>query len=40
VLLEAAAAARAPAAAAPALRWLDATRFEDEHLRSVAARLK
>ena len=40
VLLEAAAAARDPAAAAPALRWLAETRYEDPRLQRVAARLK
>ena len=40
VLLEAALAAREPRAAAPALRWLEETRFEDDRLRRVAAQLK
>ena len=40
VLLEAAAAARDPAAAAPALRWLEETRYEDPRLQRAAARLK
>lgn len=40
VLLDSAAAARDPAAAAPALRWLAETRYEDPRLQRVAARLK
>lgn len=44
VLLEAAIAARAgvaaTAAAAPVLRWLDDSRFEDERLRALAAQLR
>ena len=39
-LLEAARAARDPAAAAPALRWLDQSGFEDARLRRIAAELK
>ena len=40
VLFEAALAARDPAAAAPALQWLDASGFESERLRDTAAKLK
>jgi hypothetical protein len=40
VLLEAALAARDPAAAAPALQWLEASGFESERLRDTAAKLK
>jgi len=40
VLLEAALAAREPGPAAPVLRWLEQTRFEDERLRRLAAQLK
>jgi hypothetical protein len=40
VLLEAALAAGDRAAAAPALRWLDETRYEDPRLRRVAERLR
>jgi hypothetical protein len=40
VLLEAALAARDPAAAAPALAWLETSGFESERLRRLAARLK
>jgi predicted Zn-dependent protease len=40
VLLEAAVAAGDPQAAAPALRWLEETRFESEHLRRLAGQLK
>lgn len=40
VLLEAALAARDAAAAAPALRWLEANRVENATLRALAAKLK
>ena len=40
VLIEAALAARDPAAAAPALRWLEASGFESARLRDAAAKLK
>lgn len=40
VLIEAALAARDPAAAAPALQWLDASGFEDGRMRSLARQLK
>jgi Tfp pilus assembly protein PilF len=40
VLLEAALAARDPAAAAPVLGWLEASGFESERLRRLAAQLK
>jgi Tfp pilus assembly protein PilF len=40
VLLEAALAAREPAAAAPALKWLDETGFEGTRIREVAGKLK
>jgi len=40
VLLEAALAAREPKAAAPALRWLEESRFESPRLRRLAAQLK
>jgi len=40
VLLEAALAAREHKAAAPALRWLEESGFEDARLRRLAARLK
>jgi hypothetical protein len=40
LLLEAAAAAREPAAAAPALRWLEESGCEGERLRRLAASLK
>ncbi|OGA70190.1 MAG: hypothetical protein A3G83_12225 [Betaproteobacteria bacterium RIFCSPLOWO2_12_FULL_68_20] len=40
VLLEAALAARDPAAAAPVLAWLESSGVESERLRSLAARLK
>ena len=39
LLLESALAARAPAAARPALEWLAATRFEDPRLAALAAAL-
>jgi hypothetical protein len=40
VLLEAALAARQPKAAAPALRWLEESRFESARLRKLAAALR
>ncbi|HXR58155.1 MAG TPA: hypothetical protein VN747_02460 [Burkholderiales bacterium] len=40
VLLEAALAAREPEAAAPALRWLEESGFEDGRYRQVAAKVK
>jgi hypothetical protein len=40
VLLEAALAARERTAAAPALRWLEESGFEDARLRRLAAQLK
>jgi Tfp pilus assembly protein PilF len=40
ILLEAAVAASDPQAAAPALRWLEETRFESEQLRRLAGQLK
>lgn len=40
VLIDAALAARDPAAAAPALQWLDSTGFEGARIRAAAARLK
>jgi Tfp pilus assembly protein PilF len=40
VLIEAALAAREPAAAAPALQWLDSSGFESARLRDAASRLK
>jgi hypothetical protein len=40
ILLEAALAARDPAAAAPALAWLESSGFESERLKRLAARLK
>jgi Tfp pilus assembly protein PilF len=40
VLLEAALAAREPAAAAPALKWLDESGFEDKRYRELAAKAK
>ena len=40
ILLEAALAAGEPAAAAPALAWLERTRLEDEELRRLAARVE
>ena len=40
VLIDAALAARDPAAAAPALQWLDATGFEGARIRGAAAKLK
>ena len=40
VLLEAAFAARDPAAAAPALRWLEASGFEERRIRDLASRIK
>jgi len=40
VLMEAALAAGEPGAAAPALRWLEASGFESRRLRELAARLK
>jgi len=40
VLLDAALAARDPAAAAPALRWLEDSGYEDAHMRAVAVKLR
>ncbi len=40
ILIEAALAARDPAAAAPALQWLEASGFESARLREAAAQLK
>jgi Tfp pilus assembly protein PilF len=40
ILLEAALAARDPAAAAPALRWLESSGFESDRLRRLASQLK
>ena len=40
VLIEAALAARDPAAAAPALQWLESSGFEGKRLRDAAAQLK
>lgn len=40
VLIEAALAARQPAAAAPALQWLETNRYEDARTRAAAAKLK
>jgi len=40
VLLDAALAARNPAAAAPALQWLESSGFEGAHIRETAARVK
>jgi hypothetical protein len=40
ILLEAALAAREPAAAAPAIEWLEASRFENRRYRELAARIK
>jgi len=40
VLLQAALAARDPKAAAPVLRWLEESGFEDPHLRRLATQLK
>jgi hypothetical protein len=40
ILLEAALAARDPAAAAPALQWLESSGFEGARLRDAASRLK
>ena len=40
VLIEAALAARDPAAAAPALQWLETSGFESARIRDAAARLK
>ena len=40
VLIEAALAVRDPAAAAPALQWLESAGFEDRRTRDAAARLK
>jgi hypothetical protein len=40
MLLEAALAARTPAAAQPALDWLAATSLEDLRLRSLAVRVE
>ncbi|MEO8144128.1 MAG: hypothetical protein ABI654_07925 [Betaproteobacteria bacterium] len=40
VLIEAALAARDPAAAAPALQWLEASGFESENIRRAATQLK
>jgi len=40
ILIEAALAARDPAAAAPALQWLEANGFESARLRDAAAKLK
>jgi hypothetical protein len=40
VLIDAALAARDPAAAAPALQWLESTGFEGKRIREAAARLK
>jgi hypothetical protein len=40
VLMEAALAARDPAAAAPALLWLESSGFEDRRSRDAAAKLK
>ena len=40
ILMEAALAARDPAAAAPALQWLESSGFESARLRDVALRLK
>jgi hypothetical protein len=40
IVLEAAAAARQPAAAAPVLKWLEESRFESERLRRIAASLR
>jgi len=40
VLMDAAFAARDPAAAAPALQWLEATGYEDRRTREAAAKLK
>jgi len=40
VLIEAAIAARNPKAAAPALRWLDESKFEGARLRALAAQLE
>lgn len=40
ILMEAALAAREPAAAAPALQWLEASGFEGERIRRLALQLK
>ncbi len=40
ILIEAALAARDPAAAAPALQWLESSGFEDRRFREAAVRLK
>lgn len=40
ILIEAALAAREPAAAAPALRWLESSAFESARLREAALRLR
>jgi predicted Zn-dependent protease len=40
IVLEAAAAAKDPKAAAPVLKWLDETRFESERMRRAAASLR
>jgi hypothetical protein len=40
ILIEAALAAREPAAAAPALQWLESSGFESDRLRRLAAQLK
>ena len=40
IVLEAALAARAPAAAKPVLRWLSESRIEDATLRRLAQQLK
>lgn len=40
VLIEAALAARDPAAAAPALKWLESSGFESDHFRRLASQLK
>jgi hypothetical protein len=40
ILMQAALAARDPAAAAPALQWLESSRFEGEALRRLASQLK
>ena len=40
VLLEAALAARDPAAAAPALQWLESSGFEERRIRDLASKIK